>query len=428
MTTRIRQAQRGLKNLANRAAPASGLKRPHACPGTDATRLTRDVSSMITWGGVALSVFVLIASPLAMGWAAADDASDSSSRVVVTLRESASITSSVVRVVDVAELHGGSEVLRKQIASLDLDDVPTNGKPVEITARCIQFRLRIAGIDPRLVSLRGTAVQVTASTKARQSRSKNRDEDSELDAKILLASFSKLRASTEQSADNDDSDKPDIEQAVINAAQKCLTKQLPWPEENVVIQLAQSLPRELSERTLSETTTYFAELRTAGVPLGRVTVRFVMKDFQTRTVDVPVQLDVRHYENVVVTKMAFDRGHQFSSADFAIGWRDVTNLSGYCTSPDQLVGQKVKRLFPESQIVRLVDVEAPTRSTALTPVLVKRRGRVTAIARLGALSVTSTWEAQEDGRAGEVIKFKNFHSNKEVYGRVISATEVEATD
>ena len=78
--------------------------------------------------------------------------------------------------------------------------------------------------------------------------------------------------------------------------------------------------------------------------------------------------------------------------------------------------------------LRLVDVEAPTRSTALTPVLVKRRGRVTAIARLGALSVTSTWEAQEDGRAGEVIKFKNFHSNKEVYGRVISATEVEATD
>ena len=396
---------------------------------------------------VTLSAFISIATPLASCKAASPDTlSESSSRVIITLRDSARSTSSVVRVVDVAELRNGTEALRKQIASLDLEDAPTNGKPVEVTARQIEFRLRIAGIDPRLVSIRGSAVQVTASHRTTASRSKSSADDATIEAKLLLASYAQLRSRDGESMDrllSDDvstnnsfannssagvSDQSDIEQIVISAAQKCLTKQLPWPEENVVIQLAQPLPRELSERVLSDTAICTAELRSPGTPLGRVTVRVVLKEAGKRTVDVPVQLDVRHYENVVVTKMAFDRGHSFSSADFAIGWRDVTNLSGYCTSPDQLVGQKMKRLFPESQIVRLVDVETPTRSTALMPVLVKRRDRVTAIARSGALSVTSTWEAQQDGRAGEVIKFKNLHSSKEVYGRVISATEVEATD
>jgi flagella basal body P-ring formation protein FlgA len=139
-------------------------------------------------------------------------------------------------------------------------------------------------------------------------------------------------------------------------------------------------------------------------------------------------MDVRHYEEVVVTKKPIDRGHLFTLADFETRRQDVTNVSGYGTSPDQFVGQKAKRVFPESQVIRANDVETPTRSTALLPVVVKRRDRVTAFARSGSLSVTSIWEVQQDGRVGEVIKCKNIQSNKEVCGRVISATEVEATD
>lgn len=389
-----------------------------------------------------LALMVIVVTPIATCWAALPDtASDSSGRVVVMLRESARINSGVVRVIDVAELRGGSESLRDQIASLDLQDAPAKGKSAEVTARQIEFRLRVAGIEPRLVSIRGTTVKITASNKASTSRSKSRDDDASTDAKILLASYAKLRASendiedqafrnnvsTSRAVDRD-ADQPEIEQVVINAAQKCLAKQLPWPEENIVIQLAQLLPRELSERAFTESAICTAEMRSPGTPIGRVTLRVVLKEAGKRSVDAPIQLDVRHYENVVVTKTAFDKGHQFSADDFELSWHDVTNLNGYCTSPDQFEKQRAKRVFPESHIVRATDVEMPSRSSAQMPVLVKRRDRVTAFARSGALLVTSVWEALQDGRQGEVIKFKNILSSKEVYGRVLSATEVEATE
>ena len=426
MTTHIMSTQRQPEIPVSRAAsaPQSGDEYTGGLtPPRSPVKFLLPVCFVTFWG------IALIAMPPAECWAASPDkASESFDRVVITLRDSARITSSVVRVVDVAELRGGSEALRKQIASLDLEDAPKDGKQTEISARRIEFRLRVAGIDPRSISIRGSTVQITTSAKTGVSRSKTRDEGSDVEAKLLLASYSKLRSRDDQSADNDASGKSNIEQVVIEAAQKCLSKQLPWPQENVVIQLAQPLPRELSERALSETATCSAELRTSATPLGRITVRVVLKDIDRRTIDVPVQLDVRHYENVVVTKIPIDRGHLFSLADFATSWQDVTNLSGYCTSPDQFVGQKAKRVFPELQVLRAVDVETPVRSTALTSVVVKRRDRVTAFARSGSLCVTSIWEAQQEGRAGEVIKFKNVQSNKEVYGRVLSATEVEATD
>jgi len=389
-----------------------------------------------------LALMVIVVTPIAACWAASPDtASDSSGRVVVMLRESARITSGVVRVIDVAELRGGSESLRDQIASLDLQDAPSKGKSAEVTARQIEFRLRVAGIEPRLVSIRGATVKITASNKASTSRSKSRDDDASTDAKISLASYAKLRASENDNEDqafrdkvstsravDRDADQSEIEQVVINAAQKCLAKQLPWSEENIVIQLAQPLPRELSDRAFSDTAICTAEMRSPGTPIGRVTLRVVLKEAGKRTVDAPIQLDVRHYENVVVTKSAFDKGHQFSADDFELSWRDVTNLNGYRTSPDQFERQRAKRVFPESHIVRATDVEMPSRSSAQLPVLVKRRDRVTAFARSGALLVTSVWEALQDGRQGEVIKFKNILSSKEVYGRVLSATEVEATE
>lgn len=213
---------------------------------------------------------------------------------------------------------------------------------------------------------------------------------------------------------------------MLDAAQKCLSKQLPWPQENVVVQLAQPLPRELRERTFSSAITCSAELRTHGTPLGRVALRVVVQASGQRTLDVPVQLDVRHFEDVVVTTRPVARGQVFSAADLKIGRQDVTFLSGYYTSLDQLVGQQAKRVLPESQLLRAVDFEPVSRVAG--PPLVKRRDRVKASARSGVLLVTIVGEAQQDGRVGELIKIKNVDSNTFIYGRVVSATEVEITE
>ncbi len=345
---------------------------------------------------------------------------ESSNRVVITLHAPGRIASPILRVADVAELRGGDEALRQRIAALDLEDAPLAGEQTEITPRQIEFRLRVAGIDSQQVAIHGSAARV-ATLRASAGSGSAISHTARPKASALFASHSKLQPGTD--AISDDSE---IERAVLNAAQKCLSKQLPWPEENVVIQLAQPLPRKLLEQSLSAGTTCIAEMQTSVTPLGRVALRVTVTTHGQRTLEVPVQLDVRHFDEVVVTTKPVARGHVFSPADLEIGWQDVTLLSGYCTSLDQLVGQKAKRVLPESQLIRAVDVEPETRTAG--PVLVKQRDRVKVSARSGALVVTIVGEAQQVGRAGEVIKIKNVDSNSVIYGRVLSATEVEITE
>ena len=349
-----------------------------------------------------------------------ENAIESSNRVVITLRAPGRIASPILRIADVADLRGGDEAMRQRIAALDLEDAPLAGAQTEVTSRQIEFRLRIAGIDPQLVAIQGSAVRVTTSP-ASARLGPGSSQVAEPRATALFASHSKLRSG----ADNV-SYESEIERAVLDAAQKCLSKQLPWPQEKVVVQLAQPLPRELRERTISTATTCSAEMRTPGTPLGRVALRVLVKASGQRTLDVPVQFDVRHFEDVVMTTRPVARGHVFSAADLTTGRQDVTLLNGYCTSLDQLIGQQAKRVLPESQLLRAVDVEPESRVTG--PPLVKRRDRVKASARSGALLVTIVGEAQQDGRMGELIKVKNVDSNSFIYGRVVGANEVEITE
>jgi flagella basal body P-ring formation protein FlgA len=347
--------------------------------------------------------------------------------VVITLRPVVQYQSAVVRLADVAEITGGDDLLRNRIAALDLDDALLAGGQAEISSRQIEFRLRLAGIDPRIVEIRGSNVLVTASgrhastpTGSAAVRSAERQDDASR-SYSRLASHSVARSTADEALDESG-----IVPAVMAAARECLSKQLPWPEENVVIQLAQPLPRKLLEQTVSAGTTCHAEMQTSVTPLGRVTLRVTVTTPGQRLLEVPVQLDVRHIDEVVVTTKPVARGHVFSPADLEIRRRDVTLISGYYTSLDQLVGQKAKRVLPQSQLIRAIDVEPETRTAG--PVLVKQRDRVKVSARSGALVATIVGEAQQAGRAGEVIKIKNVDSNSMIYGRVLSATEVEITE
>ena len=201
---------------------------------------------------------------------------------------------------------------------------------------------------------------------------------------------------------------------------------LTWPTEDIVVQLAQPLPRELREMPQLATAAYSVELRSAGAPLGRVLARIVMKVPGQRAVEVPVQLDVRHFDGVVVASKVILRGQSLTAENLTVNRQDVTTLVGYCSSPEQLAGLKSKRVIGPSQVVRNTDVETESRS--VEPPMVKRRSRVKTIANSGALTVSVVGEALQDGRSGEVIKIRNVDSNTIVHGRVLSATEVELTE
>lgn len=351
----------------------------------------------------------------------------SANRVVITLHPKQRSSSKLVRVADVADISGGDDLLRKRIAALDLDEAPPTGGKTEISTRQIEFRLRLAGIDPQLVSIRGSNEVVNKAAVRRDSllastavRSGDTQE-TKSNSYALLASHSVVRPVADSVLEESE-----VLQAVMAAARKCLVKHLPWPEEKVGIQLAQTLPRELRELSMSVGTTFNADLRTAVTPVGRVALRLTVMSPDQQAREYPVQFDVRRFEDVVVALRPFDRGHVFSSTDLVIARQDVTSMSGYSTSVDQLVGQRAARVLSESQVIRAIDVQ-PT-SGAAGPVLVKYRSRVKLFIRSGALMVTVVGEAQQDGRAGEIIRIKNVDSNHIMSGRVLSATEVEVID
>lgn len=367
---------------------------------------------LLTWLATALpfAVVCMAAPP--------DHGDGSLGAVRMELRPPTRAIADVVRIADVADLSGGDESLRQRIADLDLEDAPQASQSLKVTAPQLEFRLRLAGIDPRLVSIRGSAVSVSGKGAAIRSASFSNRPD-EPKASTPLPSRSQAEGQPVAASET--------EQALLAAVKERLKKQLPWPEENIVVQLAQPLPRELrDESPHSESATYSAELRSSGTPLGRVVARILRKAPGQRTVDVSVSVDVRHFEEVVVATKPLARGHLIAASDLVMGWHDVTQLTGYCTSPEQLVGQKAKRILPAEQIVRAVDVELVAR--AAEPALVKRRDRVKVIARSGALLVTVVGEAMQDGRAGEVIKVRNVDSNSFLFGRVLSATEVEVPE
>lgn len=320
--------------------------------------------------------------------------------ITIRLRSPNEPITDVVRIGDVADVTGGDESLRRQIAQLDLDDVPAAGQQFDVTPQQVAFRLRLAGIDPQSISIRGMI-----------GNTPNQPRDSRVPVKWAP----QTRA------------QPDVasaEQAVIAAAVACLKKQLPWSDECLDVQLAQSLPRELQDRPASAG--YTAEWRSAGTPQGRIALRIIRQAAGEKSVDVPVQFDVRHFEEIVVTSRPIARGEVIVASDLEIARRDVTQSVGYSTTSESLVGRKAKRILPAGHVLKATDAEAPVR--AAEPPIVKRRDRVKVIARSGALVIEMAGESQQDGRAGDVIKVRNITSNALISARVRGAGEVEVVE
>lgn len=84
--------------------------------------------------------------------------------VVVDLRPHATAAGRTVTLADVAELRGGNDLLREQIARLDLTELPRTGSAVAVKRAQVEYRLRLADIPPALFRLTG-ASEVTVASK-----------------------------------------------------------------------------------------------------------------------------------------------------------------------------------------------------------------------------------------------------------------------
>lgn len=362
------------------------------------------------------------------------------SGVVISLYPKSDVTGREVQISDVARVETSNVALKSRIESLDLMDAPPLGESATISARTIGFRLRLAGVDAELFTINGSQSEITATGNSQRVRDDQveparaissvpvvvlRSDSPVPAAKIVAPASTKRSHVTEQVGGTDQL----VEDAIVVAAQKVVLDHLPWPAEDVSFRLAQPLSRDAKLFNNGEKYTCVAELRTNGPPVGRVTVGVTVKSDRQAPLEIPVSLDVRHFETVVATARPVARGRTIQKEDLYLHRWDVTSATDYSTQVDQLIGRTALRTLSAAQIIRDQDLDKGTAVPANgdRSVQIKRSDRVKILARLGQLAVTVNGEAMQDGRLGDTIRVRNTESKSIVQGKVISPDEVEIT-
>jgi hypothetical protein len=87
-------------------------------------------------------------------------------------------------------------------------------------------------------------------------------------------------------------------------------------------------------------------------------------------------------------------------------------------------GAKADNVVQASYVEPAGDASATTVPKE-QPTLVKARDMVRLLARVGSFRVTALGEAQQDGRAGQLIRVRNVDSNRIISGRVVDQRVVE---
>ena len=357
---------------------------------------------------LAATLLLVVGSHCALAEPPLTVSSSAARTMVVSLRSNVEVDARVIRLTDVAQVTGGTTELREQVKALDLEDALRPGESLSITPTQITFRIRLAGIDLDGISIRGNPVRVTARGTSVGSRLAS------------LAKTSEIKVNTKHASSRESIT---LENAVVNAAKDCVLDKLPWKTDAVEIRLAQPLPRDISQVEVASDCSCHAELRTAGPAVGRVQVRVIVETPNKPSLEVPVSLEVRHFDDVVLTTRTLERGRTVSAADVYIDRQDVTEMTDYCSNVDQMIGTATKRSVRALVPLRMGDVEKLVASSEA--ILIKRRDRVKMTARTDAVSVTAMGEALQDGRAGETIRLRNLDSNSIVQGRVTGTNEVE---
>ncbi|MEI8379269.1 MAG: flagellar basal body P-ring formation chaperone FlgA [Planctomycetota bacterium] len=366
-----------------------------------------------------------------------------SSTVVITLRPSAAAEGPDVLVRNVAMVETRNPVLKRQIEQLDLADSPSADGSTVISAKLVEFRLRLAGIESNAIVIHGKQTSVTALPLQRTAMIDRvafpESAPSRRTEVVLARNPVPVRNSAGSQPYPLASDADGLEEAIVAAARKVILSQLPWPEENVSVRIGVPMTRELASVSNSffpqgespsawKSCSFEAQLKSSGPAVGRIILDVTISSREHPSKTIPVTMDVRHFEQVVTTIRPLARGRAVTREDLCLSRRDVTGSAGYCTQVTQIVGRIPTKPLPELHIVKDDDFDAVTNSQPATRTgdfVIKRQDRVNLVAKTGGYEFTISAEALQNGRIGDVIQVRNSASKDIVSGRVISPTEVE---
>lgn len=311
----------------------------------------------------------------------ADGLGESSSDVVeIRLRSTAETETRIVTLGTVAELQGGSELLRSRLAQIDLGEIPSEVAKALVKKRQVDIRLRLAEFPKQLYRITGNDECIVHLQKT-----------------------------------------PITRERIWETVRQATLKYLPWPENELALTLAQpisaNLPSVESGELQIKVTPHYPEVKP-----GRVQMDVTILQRGEQKLTFPVYLNVQLVQRVVMARRSLSTGEILIEDNTLIDRRPV-DAQTKAASPDQLMGKRLKRPISAGQVLTLADIlEEPV---APKSVAIKARQPIKIMVRAGGLLVGVNGESMQDGKVGDVIVVRYVESKKQLSGRVTAPGVVE---
>lgn len=294
--------------------------------------------------------------------------------VTLRLPEKVSVVGPLLSVGDVAVVEGDDGVKVDRVRRVAYGRAPTTDRPYTLNALSLRVALRKAGFEPsEFVVLEGTE-QVTTESQVYPLKG------------LLPKILSRVAQDTGEDAAN-----------VVLEPSEGFSRSVTLPKGQVLSEIRPTTGR------YDGTVLFTAVLSVDGRP------------FRT----VPLRCNVKVERPAVVVVRRVERGQKLDRDDLTV--RRVTQAqSGQdpLTNVESAVGRVASRNLATDDVVRLSDL--------VDPPVIRRGQEVVCRVKRGNVILEAQVKAQDDGKAGSVIRVLNLDSKLTLKARVIDENTVEA--
>lgn len=326
---------------------------------------------------------------------------------VVELRAETQVQSAIVTIGDIAQISGGDVTFREQVARLDIADLKPRQQTLTISRRVIEYRLRLAGVNPGGVVIAGADRTIIT-----------------LQRRAVIAD------------------------EVVAAARAELTHWLPVPRETVAIDLARPVVVQLPEVPAGDPVKITAVPHAKPVGLGRVQMDTVISVGEEKLLSLGVDLEIKPIGSLTeppgqgIGAIAPPTQPRVAPASPTLP--PVIQASGTSPIPSPVTPANGPSPTPSpvtpisgtspANSPTTLDIARPnsrystgnnTAANNPTAILIHQRQRVMMVVKMGNLNVTAVGEAQQEGRLGQSILVQNVESKKTITARVTGPGTVE---
>lgn len=316
---------------------------------------------------VLLSIILLLSAS-----APAEERGPSANTNTVRLKTQTELPGPNIMLGDVADVHGPNA---ERLAEVDLGPVPWPGTRRLIDATVVKIKLYGDNVDYTKVQITGDGCIVSTKT-------------------VTVPG-----------------------QEILDVARELLLERLPWPAEDVQIEIEEK-PANREVPAGSGRPTLEASMAGGFAAGGKARVIVTGKAHGRSLFRTTVCFLVHVFEEIVVARRDIHQGEIFNEDNVAGRRLDVTALSpgNLYSEAAALIGKRAARSIRTGMPI--------ARQVVIVPPVIKRGDMVQIVFKTPFLSLTARGLSKESGAPGQMIRVQNIDSGREVIGRVTPGGQV----